>query len=101
MSDMDPLYELMKDSAEDMSKAAVEMKGMMTADQDTDVNINGYGPKPSFSKQIKGLLQPAIDAFNSWFASTRTTWVGWFASAEDRFNTFIASSGFDEVGDYY
>ena len=56
MSDMDPLYESMKDSAEDMSKAAVEMKTMMTADQNTDVNIEGYGAKPSFSKQIKGLF---------------------------------------------
>lgn len=56
MSDMDPLYESMKDSAEDMSKAAVEMKGMMTGDINADVNIEGYGPKPSFSKQIKDLL---------------------------------------------
>lgn len=53
MSDMDPLYELMKDSAEDMSKAAVEMKSMMTADQNTDVSIEGYGAKPSFSKQLR------------------------------------------------
>lgn len=90
MSDMDPLYESMKDSAEDMSKAAVEMKGMMTADQNTDVNINGYGPKPSFSKQIKGLVQPAIDAFNTWFTD-----------AKNRFDYFISSSGFDEIGDYY
>lgn len=52
MSDMDPLYESMKGSAEDMSKAAVEMRTMMTADQNTDVNIKGYGAKPSFSKQI-------------------------------------------------
>ena len=56
MSDMDPLYESMKDSAEDMSKAVVEMKTMMTADEDTDVDIEGYGPKPSFSKQIKSYL---------------------------------------------
>lgn len=56
MSDMDPLYELMKNSAEDMSEAAVEMKEMMTADNATDVNIEGYGPKPSFSKQIATLF---------------------------------------------
>ena len=55
MSDMDPLYELMKDSAEDMSRAAVEMNGMMTGDENTDVNIEGYGAKPSFSKQLKTL----------------------------------------------
>lgn len=55
MSDMDPLYELMKDSAEDMSRAAAEMKGMMTADENSDVNIAGYGAKPSFSKQLKTL----------------------------------------------
>lgn len=89
MSDMDPLYELMKDSAEDMSKAAVEMKGMMTADDTADINIEGYGPKPSFSKQIKRLVQPAIDAFNTWFTSAR-----------DRFETFIGSSGYDVIGDY-
>lgn len=78
MSDMDPLYELMKDSAEDMSKAAVEMKGLMTADDTAVINIEGYGPKPSFSKQIKDRVQPAID----------------------RFNTFIASSGYEVIGDY-
>ena len=101
MSDMDPLYESMKDSAEDMSKAAVEMKGMMTADENTDVNIDGYGSKPSFSKQIKGMVQPAVDAFNAWFSSTQTVWTVWLASAKTRFDNFIASSGFDEVGDYY
>lgn len=56
MSDMDPLYESMKDSAEDMSQAAVEMKSMMTADDNSDVTVGGYGPKPSFSKQIKSLF---------------------------------------------
>lgn len=60
MSDMDPLYELMKNSAEDMSEAAVEMKGMMTADETTDVTITGYGAKPSFSKQIKNLTQKYV-----------------------------------------
>ncbi|AYJ72814.1 hypothetical protein CPT_Seifer_032 [Klebsiella phage Seifer] len=101
MSDMDPLYESMKDSAEDMSKAAVEMKGMMTADENTDVNIDGYGPKPSFSKQIKILIQPVIDSFNLWFDATKATWNAWFGSAQNRFDNFIASSGFNEVGDYY
>lgn len=61
MSDMDPLYESMKSSAEDMSKAAVEQKQMMTADKDTDVNIEGYGPTPSYSKQIAALTTDRID----------------------------------------
>lgn len=55
MSDMDPLYKSMKDSAEDMSKAAVEMKTMMTADSNTNVPVEGYGSVPSFSKQLKTL----------------------------------------------
>lgn len=63
MSDMDPLYESMKASAEDMSKAAVEMKQMMTADENTDVPIGGYGDEPSFSKQLKALVDVL---FNEW-----------------------------------
>lgn len=100
MSDMDPLYESMKDSAEDMSKAAVEMKTMMTADENTDVNIDGYGTKPSFSKQIKNLTKPVMDAVAVWFSNTKTSVEAWFTYAQDRFNTFIASSGYDVVGDY-
>lgn len=56
MSDMDPLYQLMQESAQDMSEAAVEQRSMMTADDETDVTIGGYGPKPSYSKQIKTLF---------------------------------------------
>lgn len=56
MSDMDPLYQLMQESAQDMSEAAVEQRSMMTADDETDVTIGGYGPKPSYSKQIKALF---------------------------------------------
>lgn len=79
MSDMDPLYESMKDSAEDMSKAAVEMKTMMTADEMTDVDIEGYGPKPSFSKQIMK-------------ASNRT----YFASPTDPDGTIAGLAGTEE-----
>lgn len=61
MSDMDPLYESMKSSAEDMSKAAVEQKQMMTADKNSDVDIAGYGPTPSYSKQIAALTSDRID----------------------------------------
>lgn len=57
MSDMDPLYQSMKASAQDMSEASVEMKGMMTADENTDIDIKGYGAKPSFSKQIAQKVQ--------------------------------------------
>ena len=59
MSDMDPLYQLMQSSAQDMSEASVTQKTMMTADDNTDVNIPGYGAKPSYSKQIKILAQKA------------------------------------------
>lgn len=101
MSDMDPLYESMKDSAEDMSKASVEMKGMMTADENSDVNVEGYGPKPSFSKQIKNLTKPVMDSVATWFSNTKVEVDAWFTNAKNRFNVFISSSGFNEVGDYY
>ena len=65
MSDMDPLYESMKDSAEDMSKAAVEMKTMMTADINTDVTIEGYGPMPSYAKQIKNRVAEVTRIYTS------------------------------------
>lgn len=52
MSDMDPLYQLMEASAQDMSEAAVQLRQMMTSDADTDVTIPGYGSVPSFSKQV-------------------------------------------------
>lgn len=57
MADYNELYNQMEDAVEDLSASSVEMKGMMTADDATDVNIEGYGPKPSFSKQIKLLAQ--------------------------------------------
>lgn len=98
MSDMDPLYELMKDSAEDMSRAAAEMKGMMTADQNADVTIEGYGPKPSFSKQIanwlaenasdiSGSTNILFDAFNEYSASNLTfgNW-DWYKGATPTFS---------------
>lgn len=53
MSDMDPLYQLMENSANDMSRAAVEQISMITSDAQTDVVIEGYGPVPSYAKQIK------------------------------------------------
>lgn len=53
MSDMDPLYQLMESSAQDMSEAAVQLKQMMTGDINTDVNIPGYGAMPAFAKQVK------------------------------------------------
>ena len=59
MSDMDPLYQLMQSSAQDMSEASVTQRTMMSADENTDVNIPGYGAKPSYSKQIKILAQKA------------------------------------------
>lgn len=68
MSDMDPLYESMKGSAEDMSRAAAEMKTMMTADQNADVNVEGYGPKPSFSKQLKTLTAGIVNKPNAMLA---------------------------------
>lgn len=43
MSDMDPLYQSMKASSEDMSLAAKEQREMMTKDDQTDVPITGYG----------------------------------------------------------
>lgn len=93
MSDMDPLYESMKGSAEDMSKAAVEMKTMMTADQNADVNIEGYGPKPSFSKQIESLfagrsegvlrLYPTLAAAQEDIANTPEGRTAYYRSPDD------------------
>ncbi|MCL3537638.1 hypothetical protein ACH6YM_24880 [Klebsiella pneumoniae] len=53
MSDMDPLYQLMQSSAQDMSAAAVEQKKMMTENDQTDVLIAGYGNTPSYAKQLR------------------------------------------------
>ncbi|MDP1287676.1 hypothetical protein Q6302_26260, partial [Klebsiella pneumoniae] len=88
MSDMDPLYQLMQSSAQDMSEASVTQKTMMSADEDTDVDIPGYGLKPSYSKQIKILftgksesifrLYPSLEVAQSDIANTpegRTTYV--------------------------
>lgn len=61
----DTLYEQMKDSANDMSTASVELRTMMTADDATDVSITGYGNKPSFSKQVKAVAQTAWTANQS------------------------------------
>ncbi len=93
MSNMDPLYELMKDSAEDMTEAAVKMKGMMTADATTDVTIEGYGPKPSFSKQIKSLfagksegvlrLYPTLAAAQADIANTPEGSTTYYRSPDD------------------
>lgn len=62
MADQDypQLYQQMKDSAQAMSDAAVANKQMMTADENTDVTIPGYGPKPSYSKQILAMTQSVI-----------------------------------------
>lgn len=78
MADYNTLYEQMKDSADDMSQASVEMRQMMTADENTDVNIEGYGLKPSFSKQIG---KPIVDI-------------------EERFQQFLLSSGYHYLGEY-
>lgn len=53
MSDMDPLYQLMESSAQDMSEASVQLKQMMTGDINADITIPGYGAMPSFAKQVK------------------------------------------------
>lgn len=84
MSDMDPLYELMKDSAEDMSEAAVEMKRMMTSDANTDVDIQGYGPKPSFSKQLDAFSDKYIAEM---FGQDAGFTAGFETEAEARNNT--------------
>lgn len=50
----------MKDAVEDLSESSVEMKQMMTADENTDVSIPGYGNKASFSKQLKQISQKYV-----------------------------------------
>lgn len=65
MSDMDPLYQLMQASAQDMSEASVEMKHMMTEDINTDVPIDGYGQMPSFAKQVKNRVGEMTKIYTS------------------------------------
>lgn len=65
MADFDTLYEQMQASALSMSKASTEMKSMMTASDITDVTIEGYGSKPSFSKQLKTLASGIINTPNT------------------------------------
>lgn len=61
MADYNELYNEMKDAVDGLSASSVEMKSMMTADATTDVTIGGYGPKPSFSKQLRALAALPAD----------------------------------------
>lgn len=65
MSELNPLYDSMKVSADSMSAASVEMKRMMTASDTTDVSIAGYGATPSFAKQIKARSDAVNAMFNA------------------------------------
>lgn len=100
MSDMDPLYDLMKDSAQDMSKAAVEMKGMMTADQNTDVNVEGYGPKPSFSKQIKSLFAGRSEGVLRLYPTLAAAQAD-IANTPDGSTTYVRSADGSSLADEY
>lgn len=67
MADYNELYNQMEDAVEDLSASSVEMRAMMTADENTDVNITGYGPKPSFSKQLSQAVdQHVVRGFPSY-----------------------------------
>lgn len=63
MADFNTLYEQLKASAESAAKSANTLVLMMTEDANTDVNIDGYGPKPSFSKQLQHLADQISDLF--------------------------------------
>lgn len=63
MADFNTLYEQLKSSAQSAAKSANTLITMMTADKDTDVNIDGYGPKPSFSKQLQHLADQISNLF--------------------------------------
>lgn len=63
MADFNTLYEQLKASAESAAKSATTLVLMMTEDKYTDVNIDGYGPKPSFSKQLQHLADQISDLF--------------------------------------
>lgn len=100
MSDMDPLYEAMKGSAEDMSKAAVEMKTMMTADQNTDVDIKGYGAKPSFSKQIKSLFAGRSEGVLRLYPTLAAAQAD-IANTPDGSTTYVRSADGSSLADEY
>ena len=100
MSDMDPLYESMKDSAEDMSRAAAEMKGMMTADQNADVNVEGYGPKPSFSKQIKSLFAGRSEGVLRLYPTLAAAKAD-IANTPDGSTTYVRSADGSSLADEY
>lgn len=63
MADFNTLYEQLKASAESAAKSATTLVLMMTEDKYTDVNIDGYGPKPSFSKQLQHLADQISNMF--------------------------------------
>lgn len=63
MADFNTLYERLKASAESAAKSANTLVVMMTADKNTDVDIEGYGPKPSFSKQLQSLADKISNLF--------------------------------------
>lgn len=72
MADYNELYNQMEDAVQDLSASSVELKQMMTADDNTDVNIEGYGAKPSFSKQIAEQVGGLINQPNSLLSYART-----------------------------
>lgn len=63
MADFNTLYEQLKASAESAAKSASTLVLMMTEDKYTDVDIEGYGQKPSFSKQLQHLADQISDLF--------------------------------------
>ena len=92
MADFNTLYEQLKASAESAAKSANTLVLMMTADENTDVGIDGFGLKPSFSKQLKTWTQPLIDQMSAFLDQSDATFDQFLATSDATFDQFLVTS---------
>ena len=122
MADFNTLYEQLKASAQSAAKSANTLVTMMTADENTDVGIDGFGLKPSFSKQLKTWTQPLIDqmsafldqsvatfdqflvtsvaTFDQSLVTSVATFDHFLVTSDARVTQFLQNSGYQVIGDY-
>ena len=100
MADFNTLYEQLKASAQSAAKSANTLVTMMTADENTDVGIDGFGLKPSFSKQLKTWTQPLIDQMSAFLDQSDATFDQFLVTSVARVTQFLQNSGYQVIGDY-
>lgn len=100
MADFNTLYEQLKASAQSAAKSANTLVTMMTADENTDVGIDGFGLKPSFSKQLKTWTQPLIDQMSAFLDQSVATFYQFLVTSDARVTQFLQNSGYQVIGDY-